>query len=187
LLAAILKEEGKMDEAITQVDRANKIMVIRLKTVDPAMANRLQTINDNLASLRAALTADDQAQKAGTKDEVVRQNMLAVQIVVEAYASEHRGKFPLTVNQKLSAYFSGGDKWGRAPINPFTQKAEWPVPGHITSVNAARKVKAGALKAGTVEYTSLGGGASYAIRGGGADGLALVDKASGGTFVLSNQ
>jgi len=187
LLASILKEEGKLNEALDVVDRANKIMVLRLKTVDPAAAARLENINKNLAALRASLSSDDQVEKPANKDEAVRQNMSAVQIIVESYALQHGGHFPAAVNQSLSPYFSGSGRWGRAPINPFTLKAEWPVTGHLVSVAAVRKSSPGPLAAGKIEYTCLHKGTGYAIRGGGAKGVALTDKASHFTLVLSNE
>jgi hypothetical protein len=102
-------------------------------------------------------------------------NMVMARTAADYYAGEHQGKFPPTVDE-LKYYYPFGDpvskKPGMPPVNPFTDKPEWPTEGHITSVKEASS-KAMDLKPGEVQYNSLDLERSYAIVGGNEKGKAF--------------
>jgi len=121
-------------------------------------------------------------------------NMRGVQVAAEAYASVHEGMYPPNIELFKCNFPEGRPPSvdGKAPINPISREAEWPLTGTVTDVAAARKTPPGPLKAGAVEYSVVYDAGhkaiGYAVRGGDADGQALPnhqDKAS--TLVLSNQ
>ncbi len=124
---------------------------------------------------------------------VVRANMKAVQNAAEKYSKDHIYLYPTKIDDEFKYYFSGGDptakKVGQAPTNPFTGTAEWPVLGNVSDLSVSRSAAPEALAAGTIEYSPLNNGKSYAIRGGGEDGKAIASDnaaaAGTGTMVLS--
>lgn len=124
----------------------------------------------------------------------VKANMRTAQIAAESYASDHGGDYPVEIDTAFKSYYPAGSNNGKVagspPRNPFTQQAEWPVPGKITDITSARKLPPQPLQAGVVEYTPLFDGqhkpTSYAIRGGGERNL-TVTGAGGGQLILSDQ
>lgn len=136
--------------------------------------------------------AQDKAREASVKG-----NMRTAQIAVEMYATDAAGLYPLTVDA-MKPYYPGGSSTpggteGKAPPNPFTNAAEWPTLGAgITDVQTTRATAPTTVGSrGSIEYTPVtpgtDGAASYAIRGAGKDGNALVGTAPKTTLVLSNQ
>jgi hypothetical protein len=71
---------------------------------------------------------------------------------------------------------------GHAPVDPFTDQAEWPILGHITDVKSARNSAPGKLRKGAIEYSVI-----FTIRGGGNDDLAIPGEAPNSTLLLTNQ
>lgn len=128
---------------------------------------------------------------------VVKSNMRTCQFAVESYATDHAGLYPRTVSdESFRSYYPGGSngasplREGKPPVNPFTSEPEWPVDGRMADLKAARELMPGKLKKGIVEYSVILNAAqepmSYAIRGGGAAGMA-ISTTGGKTLVLSNQ
>lgn len=119
---------------------------------------------------------DAYSEKAKTW--AVKGNMWAVREAAENYAKDHTYMYPTQIDDEFKSYFPGGDpktkKPGKAPINPFTGKEEWPQLGYIVNLEDARNILPGGLKRGILEYTPLENGKSYAIRGG-----SEADKAIG--------
>lgn len=110
-----------------------------------------------------------------TQDEIVKSIMEFMQFCAEQYAELHGGIYPPRLDGEH--YISK---------NPFTRQAESLILGKITSVAESRGSEPGPLDPGVVEYSSLGQGKSYAIRGGGHDGRALLGLKRGkSTLVLS--
>jgi hypothetical protein len=108
----------------------------------------------------------------------VMRNMIAAQKAADNYAGHHNGKVPPTVDE-LKCCYPAGD-WltkqpGTAPVNPFTNKPEWPNVGNITNLREARKRPLD-LKPGEVQYNSLDLNGSYAIVGGNDSGKAFSGK-----------
>lgn len=121
----------------------------------------------------------------------VKANMKVVQTAAESYFKDHTYMYPTVIDDDFKSYFPGGDpvakKAGKAPLNPFTGTADWPVLGTITNIEEARKATPDALIKGTIEYSPIDGGKSYGIRGGAETNKAITgDSASNmGTLVLS--
>lgn len=101
-------------------------------------------------------------------------NMLAVQWAVECYAERNSGKFPKAVDEEFKCYLPGGDpdkkQSGRKIYNPFTKRLEWPIQGKVGNAKLARGDAPGNLPPGSVEYSPIGAGLDYAIRGGDKNG-----------------
>jgi hypothetical protein len=121
-------------------------------------------------------------------------NMKMVQVAAEAYAVDHGGTYPPNIELFKCDFPEGRPPAldGKAPINPVTREAEWPVAGNVTDVAAARTATPGTIKAGSVEYSVIYDSAhrsvGYAVRGGASDGQALANpKEDTHTLVLSNQ
>jgi type II secretory pathway pseudopilin PulG len=130
----------------------------------------------------------------------VKANMRTAQIVAESYATDHNGLYPTEINGDFESYYPGGSNGGssrepgtagRAPVNPYDGKAEWPVIGHVKDVSASRQDVSAVLSEGEVEYSPIYTGkhqpTSYAIRGGGKGGRVIAGTSPDSAFVLSNQ
>ena len=136
--------------------------------------------------------AQDKAREASVKG-----NMRTAQISAESYATDYAGHYPPDATGPFRSYFPGGGSDGTtdgtAPVNPFTNVSEWPIPGSITDVGASRSAAPGNVgSAGQIEYSAIttGGGGdptAYAIRGANKSGSALRGLAANTTLVLSNQ
>lgn len=116
-------------------------------------------------------------------DAATKGNMRNLQIAVENYANDHRGTYPSSLAVLRSLL-------DRPPTNAVTGVGDWPIFGSITSVETARQGLGdpnplGAISPGAVEYSAIDYGASYAIRGGGADGYPIT-HIRGQTLVLSD-
>lgn len=135
-----------------------------------------------------------QAQVAGTfdgaaKNLAVKANMLRVQEAAENYFKDHTYMYPTELNDDFKSYFPGGDpashKPGNALTNPFTGQSEWPQIGTIQDLKSARAGLPKTMAKGSVEYSPINGGKSYAIRGGGFDDKEVPQVNSNSPLVLS--
>jgi len=140
--------------------------------------------------------AQDKAREAS-----VKANMRTAQIAAEAYATDNGGSYP-TSNSDTGylSYYPGGNSDGKTaalngPVNPFTNKAEFPIQGPaVTDPQTTRNTDPSTISfgsAGNVGYSGIanssGGNTSYAIIGVGKGGTALGGTAPKTTLVLSNQ
>lgn len=128
------------------------------------------------------------------REERVRDNMRQVQLAVEHYAADHGNcNYPLAMDESFKTYLPGGIDGQRpspvGPANPFSGLNEFPSIGStIKDVKALRFGKPLSIAVGTIEYTPLKGGSSYAIVGGSHDGKMLMDPANPDqVLVLSNE
>lgn len=144
-----------------------------------------------ISSVLLASCSPERLQEAQekAKDAAVKSNMYTVQMAAEAYAADHSGTYPTTIDDKFKSYFPGGDgekgtKVGRMPVNPFTAEGEWPANGNIKDVEAASNGAPPALKPGEIQYNSLKDATSYAIIGSGRNGKAFT-TGEGKTIVLT--
>lgn len=140
--------------------------------------------------------AQDKAREAS-----VKANMRTAQIAAEAYATDNGGTYPASSSDTgyLSYYPGGGSDGQKAasngPVNPFTNKSEFPIAGpSVSSPATTRSTDPSSISvgsAGQVGYSSIantsGGYTSYAIMGAGKSGNALGGTAPKTTLVLSNQ
>lgn len=140
--------------------------------------------------------AQDKAREAS-----VKANMRTAQIAAEAYATDKGGTYPPNnSDQGYLSYYPGGSSDGQTaatsgPVNPFTNKAEFPIAGpSVSSPATTRSTDPSGISVGTagqVGYSAIvnssGGTTSYAIMGAGKSGKALGGTAPGTTLVLSNQ
>ena len=140
-----------------------------------------------LSSCAGLEVANSYSEKAKTL--VVRSNMKKVQLAAEKYFGEHSYRYPTAIDDDFKSYFKASDDEGNESsnslTNPFTGTEEWPVLGSVTDLEAARQQQPEALKRGTLEYSPIEGGKSYAIRGGAENDLAIADEEKGTTLVLS--
>ena len=128
--------------------------------------------------------AQDKARAAA-----VKANMRTVQIAAESYSTDNGGAYPKAIDDQFKSYFPGGGSDGKTPApdglsNPFDNKKEWPTMGTITDLKAARE-KPVSIPAGTIQYSLLPSGDSYAIIGG-AKGDQEVSTDDGKPVVFSN-
>lgn len=140
--------------------------------------------------------AQDKAREAS-----VKANMRTAQIAAEAYATDNGGTYPPNSSDNgYLSYYPGGGSDGKTPatsgpVNPFTNKAEFPIAGPaVTSRATTRGTDPSGISVGTagqVGYSAIantsGGTTSYAIMGAGKSGSALGGTAPKTTLVLSNQ
>lgn len=137
------------------------------------------------------MPSGDPAAKA-----VIKANMKVVQVAAESYAIEHRGQYPRSVDLDFQSYFPGGKPGptataGKAPLNPFSRKEEWPVVSSIGDVDAVRNLAPAWMgRAGQINYCPLTEGEKvkgYAILGAGEDGRNLEGSAATLSLVMANQ
>lgn len=128
------------------------------------------------------------------KNSVVKSNMQTVQAAIEAYAKDHGGKYPLSIDELLKTYFPGGEPKkspGEALLNPFTRQKEWPVMGDLKSVSATKMGDLLPTAPGSIQYSCICDEAAqptaYAITGGDNNGLSISDYAEVHPLVLTNQ
>jgi len=137
--------------------------------------------------------AQDKAREAS-----VKANMRTAQIAAESFATDNGGTYPATATDTgYLSYYPGGAADGKTaaqngPVNPFTNKAEFPISGPtVTSPSDERKKDPSGTtvgSAGQVGYSAIGStNTSYAIMGAGKAGTALGGTAPKTTLVLSNQ
>lgn len=151
------------------------------------------TYNMDSQEETAKRMADDSGGKPADEGEngAVKANMKAAQMAVEAYATDHGGKYPTFFDDAAKSYFPGGGSDGVKPapsglVNPFTKSADFPSPGTITDVASARDGAPVDLEPGKIQYSTISGGEAYAIIGGGKDGKAVCDN-PGKMLVISNK
>lgn len=141
-------------------------------------------------SSESAATSDG-SMTSEEKNALVRQNMVIVQDAAEAYAAAHKGAYPDKIDLGFKTYFPGGDpqnkKPGKAPVNPFKNKREWPTPGSVEDISQIRAEYPSYMASGTIEYNLIGG-TTYAIVGGASEEkrLPVLYRGTSGTLVLTN-
>jgi tetratricopeptide (TPR) repeat protein len=117
-------------------------------------------------------------------------HMRSVQMAAEAYAVNHEGRYPMDIDESFKDVLRSGagdskSTWPR--VNPITYRAEMPILGGVRSAQAARAAQPSRVPPGAVEYSPMGTGENYAIRGGDQRGIALPGEGgAGGTMVLSS-
>ncbi len=114
-----------------------------------------------------------------SKVALVTSNMTKIQVAVEKFASESDGIYPRDLKELELAIA------GDVPINPFRNVPEMPFLGNVESELIALKSPPQSLSVGSIEYSPIGRGANYTLRGGGADGMSLSGRVKETTYVLS--
>ncbi|MBU6452656.1 MAG: prepilin-type N-terminal cleavage/methylation domain-containing protein [Cyanobacteria bacterium REEB67] len=132
-----------------------------------------------------------------TREASVKKNMRMVQLAAESFANDRGGLYPDKLDDSFFSYFEGGPGDGKSavgahgPVNPYTNKPEWPIIGSVNDVPLARSSAPGAVgSAGQIEYSPIvgtDGVRSYAVRGANRNGQALQGTTPMSTFVLSRQ
>ncbi len=119
------------------------------------------------------------------QNETTRKNMNVLKQIVDMYSSAHEGNFPPSA-EDLHGLLCTSPEQGF--MNPCNGKREFPIPGGVGDVRAARNAKPKTMVPGVIEYTLLPGGRGYAIVGGDARGYALstADDKPNTTLVVSN-
>jgi hypothetical protein len=120
------------------------------------------------------------------KNGQVKANMSHLTLVLGLYALDHGGQYPPDISGEARYYYPDGSptehKTGRPPVNPFTNKTEWPICGKIKIIDRARSAPHRLLAKGALEYcpitNSQGKITDYVIRGGDSNGLALYKRRS---------
>ncbi len=144
-----------------------------------------------------------------SRNEIVLQNMQALQLGAEHYAADNKSEtYPLTLDEKFKTYLPGG-KEGEYPaaigmLNPFNAENEFPLVinkkanlnknefdlpllDSSNELEKLRRSKRFKVKRGAIVYFSLDKGKAYAIIGGDHEGLALTDALNENQIlVLSN-
>ncbi len=167
-------EIGECYSFLDQFDRANAEEQADLLQEYKLIMNQVREEFSNKMPAIAKKSFDEAHWQAN--DEQVRYNMRTFQIVLESYAVDHDGNYPLQIDGAFKTLLSSGagDKkiaWPQK--NPFTGKLEWPVLGKFKNLTEARSQEYDQLARGAIEYTPLDGGKGYGIRGGGHDGRVL--------------
>jgi len=109
----------------------------------------------------------------------VMANMATLQVSIEKYATKHGGLYP-TNKAELGAALVN-----TYPVNPGTKAPELPTLGTLKDELRAMKTPPGRLRTGSIEYSPVGHGMNYILRGGAADGTALAGRIPQTTYILS--
>lgn len=136
--------------------------------------------------------------QARARDEGVRANMRTVQIAAESYATDTGGMYPTAMDTAFKSYFEGGDAKGtvegKPPVNPFTNKGEWPVIGKLdwkqnddpSASHDLPGASTDVIGKGVLEYSPQDPPTTYAIRGGDHSGHPIDNPQNSKMMVLSN-
>lgn len=110
------------------------------------------------------------------KLEYVKRNMRKVQAAAERYAGHHQGRYPVKIDRAFQSYFPFGSADDvnfttlSCNYNPYTHTKEMPVLGKLKSVAEALQAKYKRIGIGVTEYSPIGDGKGYIIRGGAGKG-----------------
>lgn len=127
---------------------------------------------------RKAAAGGVKVDSATTLNEAVRMQMIMLQTMVEKFAKQHHGKYPVELSPEFKGYFpmvTINKSASTAPFyNPFTKKQEWFAIKPVTKVDEASEEET--LPKGQIVYCPIKGGVTYAIIAGGADGKLIRNK-----------
>lgn len=106
------------------------------------------------------------------KESFLEQNMKYVQKAIEKYGAD-KGAYPRALDPDVKKCFSVGGKVSIAPVNPFSERREWPVFGGPTELTELHE---GTLEMvpGTIMYIPDPTRNDYVIFAAGADGRPLI-------------
>lgn len=141
---------------------------------------RLSAIEElqNEIKRRKAAAGGAKVDNNATLNQAVRMQMLLLQTMLEKFAKQHHGKYPVALSPEFKDYFpmiTINKSNSTAPFyNPFTKKQEWFAVKTAIQLDAAIEVDA--LPRGQIVYCPTYNGTNYAIIAGGADGKLLRDK-----------
>lgn len=122
----------------------------------------------------------------------VYRNMTKVQLAAEQYASHHAGKYPVAIDDKFKSFFPFGSHDDVTFLtvscipNPVTKKKEWATLGTLTSEHAARTAINDKVPPGAVEYSPIGNGKGFIIRGGNEHGKPVTNQKNRIVLLLSS-
>ncbi len=122
----------------------------------------------------------------------VYRNMTKVQLAAEQYASHHSGKYPVSIDDKFKSFFPFGSHDDATFLtvscipNPVTKKKEWATLGKLTSEKAARAAINDKVPPGVVEYSPIGNGQGFIIRGGNEHGKPVTNQKNQVLLLISN-
>lgn len=114
------------------------------------------------------------------KENYIKENMRKVQAAAEAYASHHQGRYPTKIDKAFHSYFpfGGADDETFSTLsciyNPYTNSKDLPILGNLKSAGEGLRQLTKKIAEGATEYSPIGNGKSYAIRGGGEEGAVLM-------------
>ena len=101
-----------------------------------------------------------------------------LQTMVEKFAKQHHGKYPVVLNAEFKGYFpmiTINKSNSTAPFfNPFTKKQEWFVIKPLANIEEVGSEET--LQKGQIIYCPINSGKTYAIIAGAADGKLMRNK-----------
>ncbi|MBI2812104.1 MAG: hypothetical protein HYX67_14905 [Candidatus Melainabacteria bacterium] len=137
---------------------------------------------------RKGAAGGGKVDNATTLNEAVRMQMIMLQSMVEKFAKQHHGKYPIVLNEEFKGYFpmiTINKSNSTAPFfNPFTKKQEWFAIKPLNSVEEASEEEA--LQKGQIMYCPVNHGSTYAIIAGAADGKLMRNK-DGQNLIMSRK
>ena len=182
---------GNHDKALADLNRA-----ISLDSQCGSCFWNRGLVYEAMADANSASRDMQRAASLGHKPAMEKQraklivHMRSVQVAAEAYAVSHEGRYPMDIDESFKEFLrsGGGDSKSAWPrVNPVSYRAEMPILGAVRDVASARAAKPARMPPGVVEYSPIGNGENYAIRGGDERGVALPGEGgAGGTMVLSS-
>lgn len=141
---------------------------------------RLSAIEElqNEIKRRKGAAGGAKVDNSATLNEAVRMQMIMLQSLVEKFAKQHHGKYPIILNEEFKGYFpmiTINKSNSTAPFfNPFTKKQEWFAVKPISNLEEASEEEV--LQKGQIIYCPVNHGTTYAIIAGAADGKLMRNK-----------
>ncbi len=157
-----------------------EIEAARVSALDKNDYVRLSAIEElqNEIKRRKGAASGAKVDNATTLNEAVRMQMIMLQSLVEKFAKQHHGKYPIVLNEEFKGYFpmiTINKSNSTAPFfNPFTKKQEWFAIKPINNVEEASEEET--LQKGQIMYCPVNHGSTYAIIAGAADGKLMRNK-----------
>ncbi len=157
-----------------------EIETARLSALEKNDYVRVSAIEElqNEIKRRKGAAGGAKVDNATTLNEAVRMQMIMLQSMVEKFAKQHHGKYPIILNEEFKGYFpmiTINKSNSTAPFfNPFTKKQEWFAIKPINAVEEANEEEV--LQKGQIVYCPVNHGSTYAIIAGAADGKLMRNK-----------
>ncbi|CAN5487038.1 hypothetical protein BH10CYA1_BH10CYA1_23740 [soil metagenome] len=157
-----------------------EIETARLSALEKNDYVRVSAIEElqNEIKRRKGAAGGGKVDNATTLNEAVRMQMIMLQSLVEKFAKQHHGKYPVVLNEEFKGYFpmiTINKSNSTAPFfNPFTKKQEWFAIKALSSVEDASEEDV--LRKGEIIYCPVNYGSTYAIIAGAADGKLMRNK-----------
>ncbi|HEY9731097.1 MAG TPA: hypothetical protein V6C89_04255 [Drouetiella sp.] len=165
---------GKFAGLEKQIETAR---VDALEKNDYVRVSAIEELQNEIKRRKSA-AGGGKVDNATTMNEAIRVQMIMLQTMVEKFARQHHGKYPIVLSPEFQGYFpmiTINKSTSTAPFyNPFVKKQEWFVVKPMGSLDEVESEES--LPKGQIVYCPVKNGSAYAIIAGGADGKLIRNK-----------